>query len=61
MLHLLWEEFFDMALGIFMIVFACIFAFMSGFLVDKDAGYIPLGLSAILCTAFGILVLGGVI
>ena len=48
-------------LGIFLIVCACIFALMSGFLVDKDAGWIPLGLSAIVCAIFGSLVLGGII
>ena len=51
-----------MVLGIFMIVSACIFAFMSGFLVDKnEVGWIPLGLSALVCAVFGNLVLGGVI
>ena len=50
-----------MALGIFLIASACVFALLSGFLVDKDDGYIPLGLSALVCAAFGILVLGGVI
>ena len=51
-----------MALGIFMIICACIFAFMSGFLVDRnDDGWIPLGLSAIVYAIFGNLVLGGVI
>ena len=51
-----------MALGIFLIISACIFAFLSGFLVDRDeVGWIPLGLSAIICAIFGNLVLGGVI
>lgn len=50
-----------MALGIFLIVSACIFAFLAGFLIDKDVGYIPLGLSALVCATFGILVLGGII
>ena len=49
------------AVGIFLIICACIFAFLSGFLVDKDDGYIPLGLSALVCAAFSVLVLGGVI
>ena len=50
-----------MALGIFLIISACIFALLSGFLVDKNDDYIPLGLSALVCVAFGILVLGGII
>ena len=50
-----------MALGVFLIVSACVFAFLSGFLVDKDVGYIPLGLSALVCATFGALVLEGII
>ena len=51
-----------MALGVFLIIFACIFAFMSGFLVDKDkTAWIPLGLSALVCAIFGNLVMGGII
>ena len=51
-----------MALGVFLIVSACVFAFLSGFLVDRgEVGWIPLGLSALVCAIFGNLVMVGVI
>ena len=50
-----------MALGIFLIINACISAFMFGFLVDKDSACIPFGITACGCAVLGLLVLGGVI
>ena len=50
-----------MALGIFLIVNACVSAFLSGLLVDKDSGCIPLGITAFGCAIFGALILEGII
>ena len=52
-----------MELGIFLIVWAIWFAFKSGFSAREEVRIIPVywGVASIVCTTFGILVLGGVI
>ena len=51
-----------MVFGMFFIICACVFACMSGFMVDKNGDdWIPLGLSALVCAIFGSLVLGGIV
>lgn len=52
-----------MALGIFLIIWTIWFAFKSGFCLTEENKVIPAywGVASIICAAFSVLVLGGVI
>ena len=47
--------------GVYMFIFACVFAFLCGYSVDRSKMYIPFGLSAFVCAIFSFLILGGII